>query len=178
MDGSRAVNWCDDVGVSLASRQKNGYTICNSAFMTGPEGHKPRVMFTNARMLLAAARSSGLIAMAVDDEANPERARQMALDRAQAEQRRQEIATARAASEEAARVAAEAERKERAAAFQKSLNVGDVTHCGLVIEVKRDAKRPIVKVQAMNGERWLRLDQALPEGSATCLFVGGVYQDR
>jgi hypothetical protein len=59
------------------------------------------------------------------------------------------------------------------AQFRQSLKVGTETHCGLVIEVRP----PIVKVQTMIGERWLKVAQLYPSGRRDCRFVNGVYQD-
>ena len=71
--------------------------------------------------------------------------------------------------------AAEAEiiRNKQVASFRKTIKSGDDTHCGLAIEVKK----PIVKVQTMAGEKWLKLTQIYPAGVASCQFVNGVYQE-
>lgn len=42
----------------------------------------------------------------------------------------------------------------RTAQFRQSLQPGDESHCGLVVEVKK----PLVKLQTMIGEYWLRID--------------------
>lgn len=42
--------------------------------------------------------------------------------------------------------------------FRKHLKVGDRTLYGLVIEVKR----PIAKIQTVNGEQWFRIEALLP----------------
>ena len=59
----------------------------------------------------------------------------------------------------------------RTARFRQSLQAGDQSHCGLVIEVKK----PLVKVQAMIGEYWLRTDQVYAAGDHDCRFVNGQY---
>ena len=64
-------------------------------------------------------------------------------------------------------------RNEAAAKFRTNLKLGDDNHCGLVVEVKK----PIVKVQAAIGEKWLKIDQIYPAGSADCRFINGAYQD-
>jgi len=58
-------------------------------------------------------------------------------------------------------------------AFRRNVNAGDDSHCGLVIEVKR----PLVKIQTMVGEHWLKIVQTYPAGMASCNFINGVYQD-
>ncbi|QSV45408.1 WG repeat-containing protein [Geobacter benzoatilyticus] len=50
---------------------------------------------------------------------------------------------------------------------------GDLTHCGMVIEVKP----PIIKIQTMIGERWMKLDQIHPPNTVDCIFRNGVYQE-
>lgn len=54
--------------------------------------------------------------------------------------------------------------EQRVAAFRKSLQTGDESNCGLVIEVKR----PIAKIQTASGERWLKVEQLYPHGSQSC----------
>ena len=66
-----------------------------------------------------------------------------------------------------------AARNQEATLFRKIIKSGDDSHCGLVIEVKK----PIVKVQTMAGEKWLKLTQIYPAGGASCRFVNGVYQE-
>lgn len=64
-------------------------------------------------------------------------------------------------------------RVQRAASFRKSVKVGDASHCSLVIEIKS----PVVKIQTMVGERWLKREQLYAEGDAPCRFFNSVYQD-
>lgn len=66
-----------------------------------------------------------------------------------------------------------ADRNKEVVRFRPTLKVGDETHCGLVIEVKK----PIIKVQTMAGEKWLKINQIYRAGSAPCNFVNGVYQE-
>lgn len=54
--------------------------------------------------------------------------------------------------------------EQRAVAFRKSLNTGDESNCGLVIEVKR----PIAKIQTESGEHWLKVEQLYPQGTQAC----------
>jgi hypothetical protein len=60
-----------------------------------------------------------------------------------------------------------------AAKFRKKLAVGDETHCGMVIE----RKDPIVKIQTMAGEKWLRTNRIFPPGAHGCRFYNGQYED-
>jgi hypothetical protein len=69
--------------------------------------------------------------------------------------------------------AKEAARAADVAQFRRTLQVGDDSHCGLVVEVKG----PIAKVQAMVGEVWLKVDQLYRKGSQSCRFVNNVYVD-
>jgi hypothetical protein len=69
--------------------------------------------------------------------------------------------------------AKEAAREADVAQFRRTLQVGDDSHCGLVVEVKG----PIAKVQAMVGEVWLKVDQLYRKGSQSCRFVNNVYVD-
>ena len=61
--------------------------------------------------------------------------------------------------------------RERAAQFRQSLQPGDQSHCGLVIEVKK----PLVKLQTMIGEYWMRIEQVYPAGNHDCRFINGQY---
>ena len=92
------------------------------------------------------------------------------LDASQKERRAAEAGVAR--MQEALRQAA-AERERATERFRQTLNVGDQTHCGMIIEMKK----PIVKVQAPGGDRWLRLDQVLPPGRGDCVIdtIGNQY---
>lgn len=56
-------------------------------------------------------------------------------------------------------------------AYRAKLAVGDDTHCGMVIEIKR----PIVKVQTVVGEKWFKVVQLFPKGEADCKFYNGRY---
>jgi len=57
--------------------------------------------------------------------------------------------------------------------FRKTISIGANSHCGMVIE----RKDPIVKIQTMTGEKWLRLDQVYPPGTHACQFFNGQYVD-
>jgi len=57
--------------------------------------------------------------------------------------------------------------------FRKQLVVGTHTHCGLVVEYKK----PVIKLQTIVGEYWLRDDQIYPPLYAACRFVNNVYQE-
>jgi len=61
-----------------------------------------------------------------------------------------------------------------AEAFRNKLEVGDTSHCGLVIEVKP----PIAKIQTAIGEHWLKVKQLYPANTKPCRFVNGIYQDQ
>lgn len=61
----------------------------------------------------------------------------------------------------------------RTAQFRQSLQPGAESHCGLVVEVKK----PLVKLQTMIGEYWLRIDQVYGAGDHDCRFVNGLYVD-
>ena len=60
-----------------------------------------------------------------------------------------------------------------AVSLRVNLEVGSDTHCGMVIEIKKS----IAKIQTSEGEKWLKLAQIYPAGSADCRFVNGVYQE-
>ena len=62
---------------------------------------------------------------------------------------------------------------EAALSFRKTLKTGDVSHCGLVIEVTP----PIAKVQSMIGEVWIKIEQLFPRDKQECRFRNGVYVD-
>jgi hypothetical protein len=64
-----------------------------------------------------------------------------------------------------------AERQRAYERFREGLSVGDETHCGMVIELKK----PIVKVQTIDGEKWFRPRQLFPPGGAACRFVNSEY---
>jgi TPR repeat protein len=57
--------------------------------------------------------------------------------------------------------------------FRQNLKIGDTSHCGLVTEVNP----PIVRVQAMVGMYWMKVDQLYPAGQQRCSFYNGLYQD-
>lgn len=58
-------------------------------------------------------------------------------------------------------------------AFRRTVRVGNDSHCGLVIELKR----PLVKVQTIAGERWFKISQIYPAGMASCNFFNNTYQE-
>jgi hypothetical protein len=70
--------------------------------------------------------------------------------------------------EQARRMAAQEQAYQR---FRDQLAVGDQTHCGMVIELKK----PIVKVQTAVGEKWFRVEKLLPPGRAGCPFINDQY---
>lgn len=117
------------------------------------------------------------VALQKIDQIKPIRAKQKEIHREekrqqeevarQEEQRRVEIEK-RLAQEKERQLAAVQQTTER---LRKHLKIGDDTNCGLVIEVKP----PIVKIQTMNGEYWMRIEQVYPTG-IECRFVNGEYQ--
>lgn len=165
---------CAGQGIDVKWRATVGYTICNSNFARAvPEERLYRVT-ADEYAFVEAAKQAGLFAKAealgakeeaaIREKQKQEQAAQADFERAQAmvrATREQQRAQERAA------IVADAER------MRAKLAVGDETHCGMVIEVKR----PIVKIQTMIGEKWLRLDQVFPAGRAPCRFVNQVYQD-
>lgn len=66
-----------------------------------------------------------------------------------------------------------AEREAAAKNFRRSLAIGKDTHCGMIIE----KNGPIVKVQTVAGEKWLKIAQIYPPGDHSCRFVNGQYVD-
>ncbi len=60
----------------------------------------------------------------------------------------------------------------RVKAFRKSLSEGDVSHCGLVVNV-RDK---LAQVQTMNGLHFILINQIYPDSLATCLIRNNIYQ--
>lgn len=68
---------------------------------------------------------------------------------------------------------AAAVRDAEAKSFRKSLSIGKDTHCGMII----DKNGPIVKVQTIAGEKWLKVEQIYPPGSHGCRFYNGQYVD-
>ena len=64
-------------------------------------------------------------------------------------------------------------REQRTTALRESVKVGDVSHCGLVIEVKA----PIAKIHTRYGEHWLQIAQLYAKDDAPCRFSKGVYQE-
>lgn len=44
--------------------------------------------------------------------------------------------------------------------FRKTIDVGDSSHCGLIVEVNR----PVVKAQTSNGTQWIKLSELYPAG--------------
>lgn len=71
------------------------------------------------------------------------------------------------------RQARESEERAYAAQYRKKLSVGDETHCGMVIE----RKDPIIKIQSVAGEKWLKLSQIYPPGFRGCRFINGQYAE-
>jgi len=79
-------------------------------------------------------------------------------------------------------VVAQEEQKEKShkalakatARFRESLVIGNDTHCGLVVEVKK----PIAKVQTLVGERWFKIAQLYPKDTHHCQFVNGQYVEN
>lgn len=58
--------------------------------------------------------------------------------------------------------------------FRKALEVGDSSHCGLVVKVNN----PVVQVQASVGLQWIKLEELYPAGTTTCSFYNGVYRNQ
>jgi len=97
---------------------------------------------------------------------------------AKAEEKRQAALREQEEKKRVAEEKKEAEReavrkKQEAEKFRQKLAVGDQTHCGMVIELKR----PIVKVQTFDGEKWFRVAQLFPPGEAPCRFYNHEYVD-
>lgn len=63
--------------------------------------------------------------------------------------------------------------REAVTSFRRIVKVGDDSHCGLVIELKR----PLIKIQTIAGERWFKISQIYPEKMASCNFYNNTYQD-
>jgi hypothetical protein len=57
--------------------------------------------------------------------------------------------------------------------WRKHIVLGSDSHCGLVV----DLKPSLAKVQTAIGEKWFKLEQLEPAGSASCNFSNGVYED-
>ena len=55
--------------------------------------------------------------------------------------------------------------------FRENLKIGDMSQCGMVVKIRR----PIVKIQMADNERWIRISEIYPAGSGRlCRFnVGG-----
>jgi hypothetical protein len=126
---------------------------------------------------LAAAVTSR---MALLTATEARQAQEAQIERDRQRQLAQEDAAKAAASEAVAQQAAAEARKveiERnkavTAAFRKSVKLGTLSHCGLVIEVRG----PVAIVQTMIGKVGLRIDQLYPADLATCQFVNGLYED-
>jgi len=66
------------------------------------------------------------------------------------------------------------ELRTRTVHFRQALQPGDDSHCGLVVEVKK----PVVRVQTMIGEYWLRIDQLYAACDHDCRFISGQYVDQ
>jgi hypothetical protein len=121
--------------------------------------------------LIRAVRSAGLIDRYPRDHAAYLAKLDAELDK-QAQTKREQERAAREhdiqMSEDLARA-----RAARAQTLRQHLAIGDQTHCGLVVEIRR----PIVKVQTKLGERWLKIDQLHWPGDAPCNFRSGEYLD-
>lgn len=66
------------------------------------------------------------------------------------------------------------QREKLAKLFRKNISIGDDSHCGLVIEVKK----PIVKIQTVSGEKWFKIKQLYPKGARPCRFINGQYSEH
>ena len=55
--------------------------------------------------------------------------------------------------------------------FRENLKIGDMSQCGMVVKIRR----PIVKIQMADNERWIRISEIYPASSGRlCHFnVGG-----
>lgn len=82
-------------------------------------------------------------------------------------------ANANRLNQQHAEAAARKNAEQATASFRRNIKVGDDSHCGLVVDVNG----PVVKVQAMIGEVWLKVNQLYPKHGASCRFVNGVYQE-
>jgi hypothetical protein len=96
------------------------------------------------------------------------------LEQEQADSEKRMLATAVAREQEQQeRSRRAAELRTRTDHFRQALQPGDDSHCGLVVEVKK----PLVKLQTMIGEYWLRIDQLYAAGDHDCRFLNGRYID-
>lgn len=59
----------------------------------------------------------------------------------------------------------------RAAKWRTVLELGDETHCGMIIERKGE----LVQVQTGSGNYWFKISQLFPANSVDCVFVNGRY---
>ncbi|WP_462167604.1 hypothetical protein [Pseudoalteromonas sp. GB43] len=59
----------------------------------------------------------------------------------------------------------------RVQSFRANLAEGDSSHCGLVVEVKEK----IVRIESIEGLKYIKINQLYPKGSAPCEFYNGVY---
>lgn len=95
-----------------------------------------------------------------------ERQKRMAVEEAT----RKELEIKQAAADALARQAATKKEKEAQiaiSAFRKSIQVGDESHCGLVIKVRK----PLAQIQTPAGEQWMKIDQTFPIGLGNCQFL-------
>lgn len=119
---------------------------------------------------LAAIAIEKEVAQVAEENAAQRKAMAAADATRQAELEEARAREARARAKEQAK--AQAERSMRAAAFRKSLQEGQDSHCGLVATVKP----AVVLVQTMNGPMWLKRNELYPAGMAECRIVNGVYR--
>jgi TPR repeat protein len=57
--------------------------------------------------------------------------------------------------------------------LQETLQKGDQTHCGPVLEVMR----PLAKIKTPDGLHWLEIEKLYPKNTSPCIFSKGVYID-
>ncbi|MFW8589698.1 hypothetical protein ACOI22_02735 [Glaciecola sp. 2405UD65-10] len=57
--------------------------------------------------------------------------------------------------------------------FRENLQIGDESHCGLVVEIKKS----IAQVESPVGLKYLQISQLYPAGLTRCTFINSVYQN-
>ncbi len=161
--------------VDPAERPTAGYSACTSNF-AAPNAPTDGNYWVNVDTyaLAEAIKETGLLARFEAERVAIERGRVAARETEEA------AALERAKRERAEQAEMEKRRaKERAGLqlaaehFRQTLSTGAETHCGMIIEVKK----PIVKIQTMDGEKWFRAEQVFPPHTAPCRFLNHVYQD-
>lgn len=72
--------------------------------------------------------------------------------------------------EEAQRTNERQAKIDRIAKFRSEMSIGDITHCGLVI----DTREAVVQVQTSSGTSWFRRSELYPIGAKSCITRGGL----